>query len=87
MILRLVALWLAAVAAVPACVLVALGAVTGLDWCLSRCWPSLAPAHGLVLSLSAPWGVVLFAFLLAQVGRLTGRVRLPDGLNRMLSSS
>ena len=86
MILRLVALRLAAVLAVPACVLVVLGAVMGLDWCLSRCWPSLGPANGLVFSLSAPWGAVLFAFLLGQVGRLTERVPLPEGLNRMLTS-
>ena len=80
MVLRLVALRLAAVVAVPACVLVAVGAVLGLDWCLSRCWPNLGPANGLVFSLGAPWGVVLFALLLAQVSRLTGVVRLPDGL-------
>lgn len=86
MILRLIALRLAVVLAVPACVLVAIGAVMGFDWCLSRLWPSLAPAHGLVLSLSAPWGVVLFAFLLAQLGRLADRVPLPEGVDRMLTS-
>ena len=86
MILRLVALRLAAVLAVPACVLVVLGAVLGFDWCLSQCWPSLGPAGGLVLSLGAPWGVVLFAFLLAQLGRLTDRVPLPEGVDRALTS-
>ena len=86
MILRLVALRLAAIVAVPACVLAAAGAVLGLDWCLSRFWPDLGPAGGLVFSLSAPWGVVLFAFLLAQLGRLLERVPLPDGLDRLLTS-
>jgi hypothetical protein len=82
MILRLVAVPLAFLAALVACVLAAAGAVVGLDWCVAQCWPSVGPADGLVLALSAPWAVVVVAFVLAQVGRLTDRANVPDGLRR-----
>ena len=82
MILRLIAVRVAFLVAVAACVLAAAAAVVGLDWFLARCWPSVSPANGLALAVSAPWTVVVFAYLLARVGRLTDRVPVPDGLSR-----
>jgi hypothetical protein len=86
MILRLIAVRIALPVAIAACVLAAAAAVVGLDWCLARCWPSVSPASGLVLAVSAPWAVVLFAYLLGLVGRLTDRVPLPDGLGRRVAA-
>jgi hypothetical protein len=85
MILRLLAARLVFLGAVVACVLAAAGAVIGLDRFLAWCWPTVGPANGLVLAVSAPWAVVVVAFVLAQVGRLTDRVPLPDGLARGVS--
>ncbi|HKB01673.1 MAG TPA: hypothetical protein VKD90_05605 [Gemmataceae bacterium] len=85
MILRLIAVRLALLVAIAACVLAAAGAVIGLDWCVARFWPSVRPANGLVLAVSAPWAVVLFAYLLARVARLTDRVVVPDGLGRRVA--
>jgi hypothetical protein len=86
MILRLIAVRIALLVAIAAYLLAAGGAVVGLDWCLARCWPSVSPATGIVLALSAPWAVVLCACLIAKAGRLADRVAVPAGLGRRVGA-
>jgi uncharacterized membrane protein len=67
------------------CAAVAIGVVVAVHWLLDRMWPDAGPHSRLLFSAFAPLGVVLFAFLLAQVGRLADRVPVPDWLGRRLT--
>jgi hypothetical protein len=72
-------------AVVVLCAAVAVGAVVAVHWLLDRVWPDAGPHSQLLFSAFTPLGVVLFAFLLAQVGGLADRVPVPDGLGRRLT--
>jgi hypothetical protein len=64
---------------------VAIGVVVAIHWLLNRAWPDAGPHSQLLFSAFAPLGVVLFAFLLGQVGRLADCVPVPDELGRRLN--
>lgn len=68
------------------CAAVAIGVVVAVHWLLDRVWPDAGPHTRLLFCVFAPFAVVLFAFLLTQVGRLADRVAAPDGLGRRLTA-
>ena len=72
-------------AVIVLCATVAIGVVVGVHWLLDRAWPDAGPHSRLLFSAFAPLGVVLFAFLVAQVDRLADRVPAPDGVGRRLN--
>ena len=64
------------------CAAVAIGVVVTVHWLLDRAWPDAGPHSRLLFGAFTPLGVVLFAFLLARVGRLADRVPVPDRLGQ-----
>src|SRR5262245_60716341 len=67
------------------CAAVAIGVVAAVHWLLDRVWPDAGPHSRLLFCVFAPFAVVLFAFLLAQVGRLADREAVSDVLGRRLT--
>ena len=64
---------LASLVLVALCGAVAAGVVVGLNRLLDLTWPTIGIHSRLVMGLTAPFGVVLFALLVEKVGRLYDR--------------
>ena len=62
---------LASLVVVTLCATVAAGVVGGVNWLLERAWPNVGIHARLVVGLTAPFGVVLFALLVEKLGRWT----------------
>ena len=60
--------------AVVACAAVAVGVVLAVNWVMDNAWPQIGPHARLVFGLVAPLGVVLFALLVEQGGKVAERI-------------
>jgi hypothetical protein len=63
--------------AIAASAVIAFGVIWALNTGMEHFWPQRGMATRLVLALIAPWGVVLFGYLLEHVGKVAEHVARP----------